>query len=102
MYHLTVLLVVQNASCACTEDEWTLNKFGGAETLSSKNALLRLDECPVCLQRGSYESTFLLYRTTLFERIYGFDSTLIEKPSASSVANVPSRATGTTMVGMMV
>ena len=33
---LNFLLVVQNASCACTEDEWTNKHVGGAKTLSSK------------------------------------------------------------------
>ncbi len=56
------------------------------------------------MMRSTFSTTTMASSTTMpiTSTMPNMVSTLIEKPSASSVAKVPSRATGTTSVGMMV
>ena len=56
------------------------------------------------MMRSTFSTTMMASSTTIpiTSTMPNMVSTLIEKPSASSVANVPSSAIGTTMVGMMV
>ena len=56
------------------------------------------------MMRSTFSTTTMASSTTMpiTSTMPNMVSTLIEKPSASSVAKVPSSAIGTTMVGMMV
>ena len=56
------------------------------------------------MMRSTFSTTTMASSTTIpiTSTMPNMVSTLIEKPSASSVPNVPKRAMGTTMVGMMV
>ena len=56
------------------------------------------------MMRSTFSTTTIASSTTMpiTRTMPNMVNTLIEKPSASSVANVPSKAIGTTMVGMMV
>ena len=56
------------------------------------------------MMRSTFSTTTIASSTTMpiTSTMPNMVSTLMEKPSASSEANVPKSATGTTMVGMMV
>ncbi len=56
------------------------------------------------MMRSTFSTTTIASSTRIpmANTIPNMVSTLIEKPIASSVAKVPSRATGTTMVGIIV
>jgi hypothetical protein len=56
------------------------------------------------MMRSTFSTTTMASSTTIpiTSTMPNMVSTLIEKPSASSVAKVPSSAIGTTMVGMIV
>ncbi|MNT62316.1 hypothetical protein D3C72_2000250 [compost metagenome] len=56
------------------------------------------------MMRSTFSTTTMASSTTIpiTSTIPNMVNTLIEKPSASKVAKVPSSAMGTTMVGMMV
>ena len=56
------------------------------------------------MMRSTFSTTTIASSTTMpiTSTMPNIVSTLIEKPSASSTAKVPSSATGTTMVGMIV
>ena len=56
------------------------------------------------MMRSTFSTTTIASSTTMpiTKTMPNIVSTLIEKPSASSIENVPRSATGTTMVGMIV
>ena len=56
------------------------------------------------MMRSTFSTTTMASSTTIpiTSTMPNMVSTLIEKPMASSAAKVPSRATGTTMVGITV
>jgi len=56
------------------------------------------------MMRSTFSTTTMASSTTMpiTSTMPNMVSTLMEKPSASNVPKVPSSATGTTMVGMMV